>query len=519
MKKKIIYLIICFIIIVILSIITIIKTNKESESYIIDLTNLTYNDSKIKVYTQDDFDTFYSNYQNKKLEDVYITEFIFDGVSMYRSYDLDDFVGEGNNYEPEVLKITALNINKTGDIEITGSLKGMILVNTNGIKKDINLLLDNVYIEADKKAPAIYVYNKDINYTNHKVTIKTLSNTSNYISGGKLKKISLMPGDELSSYMDKYSNKYSNYTNYYGIYKSSEIDNILFAKVKADDEDLKDGDPYYFYKAAGAISSDIDLYFEGTGYLNVASKKDEGIETKGNLTFSGGVGTYDIRSLDDGLNTTTASGRNDLTIDVERLTAIVLDDAKEGDAIDSNGTLTINGGTIIALAKPGSDAGLDSSKGTYINGGTVLATGDMADEVSSSSKQKFIYLSFNNAIEKDTLIALVSDSLEFAYKTPRNYTKLIYSSSKIENKEYSLYSGGTIDGKSSDGLYLEGTYTKGILLGYTNNQIGMGMQPIDQPRMDFGGRPNNDVSNSLQSSFEVTGISNIFNGITTYKER
>ena len=38
-------------------------------------------------------------------------------------------------------------------------------------------------------------------------------------------------------------------------YANEEVNNILFAKVEADSEDLNDGDPYYFYKASGAISS------------------------------------------------------------------------------------------------------------------------------------------------------------------------------------------------------------------------------------------------------------------------
>ena len=74
----------------------------------------------------------------------------------------------------------------------------MIGVNTNNITKDINIILNGVSIDTDsKKVPAIYVYNKDKNYTNFKVTIKTVSGTKNYIEGGKLKKVSLIGSDEL----------------------------------------------------------------------------------------------------------------------------------------------------------------------------------------------------------------------------------------------------------------------------------------------------------------------------------
>ena len=182
------------------------------------------------------------------------------------------------------------------------------------------------------------------------------------------------------------------------------------------------------------------MYFDGEGYLKVTAK-DEGIETKGNLTFSGGTGDYEIYSQDDGLNTTTANSngttvRNDLTIDVNSLLAYVDPDADEGDAIDSNGKLTINGGTIYVFAHPTSaDAGLDSVNGTYINGGTVIAIGNMVDPISEDSKQDFIYASFNK-IEANTLIVIKNqnDKIITAFKTDRNIGNLLYSSKDLKYK-------------------------------------------------------------------------------------
>lgn len=482
--------------------------NMSSKSISVNLADLTYasgnNESNLKVYTQDDFDSFLSDYESDNLPDIYVTEFLFDGVGMYKTYDLDDFIDEGNDILVEALSITVFNVNTTGDVEFSGDVVGgMIAVNTNGIDDDINIILNGVNIDTDsKKAPAIFVYNKDISYTDHKVTIKASEGTKNYVEGGKLKKVSLIDSDLLNTYSNKYSGEasswYSEYTNYYGVYTKDEISNILFATVQADSEDLADGDPYYFYKASGAISSDIDLYFEGGGYLEVTSKNKEGIETKGNLTFSGGIGDYVINSLDDCLNTTTKSSvsgsRNDLVIDVNSLTAIVSMDADEGDAIDSNGSLTINGGTIIALARPGQDAGLDSETGTIINGGTVIATGDMYDQISSDSTQKFMVLSFNGSISENTLVTLLDDSnnVIFAYKTDRSYTNLIYSSTKLVDGSYSLYKDGTIVGNSVNGFYNDAdSYTEGVKLGYSS--IGsQGAMNGGRP----GSMPNNGISDN-----------------------
>ena len=495
---------------IILLLVSIVKLPLSKATETIDtevnLSKLTYTvngaEKEITKYSQDDFEKFLEDYTSGSLPEIYVTEFLFDGASMVKTYDLDDFIEDGNDAKVKTLGITAININRTGNISLSGEIKcGMIAVDTNGRTGEINLILNGVKIDTDsKKTPAILVYNKDITYTGCKVTIKTASGTKNYIEGGKFKKVSLVGSDELSNYSSKYSGDsktwYETYTKYYGVYTSEQIENILFAKVQADNEDLADGDPYYFYKAAGAISSDIDLYFEGTGYLEVKSKNKEGIETKGNLTFSGGTGDYAIYAEDDCLNTTTTSSsnksaRNTLTIDVNSLVAIVDagEDADEGDSIDSNGKLIINGGTIIAIAHPGQDAGLDSETGTYINGGTVLATGDMFDGVSDESKQNFIVFSFKTAQTADTLITLLNENNEavMAYKTDRSYTNLVYSSSDFKEGTYYLYKNGEIEGTQTNGYYTDITkYTKGTHQGYSMTGTQGGMP---------GGKQNNGMSN------------------------
>ena len=459
--------------------------------------------STVKKYTINDYESFINDYEKGNLPEIYVTEFLFDGVSTYKTYDLDDFIEGGNDITVEPLKITVFNVNTTGNISFVGEIKGgMIAVNTNDISDDINIILNGVKIDTDsKKAPAIYVYNKDITYTKHKVTIVPADGTKNYIEGGKLKKVSLIGSDELNNYSNYYSgeikNYFEEYSNYYGIYTKNDINKILFAKVTADREDLQDGDPYYYYKASGAISSDIDLYFEGKGYLEVTSKNKEGIETKGNLTFAGGTGDYSITSQDDCLNTTTdksenSNARNTLTIDVNSLKAIVSLEADEGDAIDSNGELIINGGTIIALARPGQDAGIDSETGTYINGGTVLATGNMYDEVKSSSKQNFVVLSFGSNVDEGTLITLLNEKGNniFGYETDRKFTYLIYSSPSLVDGTYNLYSGGIISGTNDNGLYTTITnYNKGVQLGYTSKGNNMGGQGRGMQQFNEGERP------------------------------
>ena len=53
---------------------------------------------------------------NDNLDDVYITNFLFDGVSSVKSPDLDDFI-ENNSNDTKIknLDIKALNINNIGN--------------------------------------------------------------------------------------------------------------------------------------------------------------------------------------------------------------------------------------------------------------------------------------------------------------------------------------------------------------------------------------------------------------------
>ena len=466
--------------------------------YKINLEDLTVTVDKkidhIEIYEKDEFDEFYEDYQNNNLPNVYITKFLFDGVSMYKAYDLDDFIEKGDSYEPSVLEITNLNIHNIGKYELSGTIKdAMVSVNTNDLSGKVTLLLNNASIDTNsKKVPVIYVYNRNINYTKARVYINTIQGTKNYLSGGKFKKTSLIPSEDYYNYSSKYQNSdnYLTYRNYYSVYMEEEINHILFAKVEASSEDLQDGDPYYFYKGAGAISSDIDLYFDGEGYLEVSSKSKEGIETKGNLFLLGGKGDYVVNANDDCLNTTTKSSekdaRNTIYINVNSLYAKVSNDASEGDAIDSNGEIYIDGGKIIAIAKSGSDSGIDSEKGTYINGGEIIATGDMYDNVLEDSKQKVMVLSFTEKKEiGDTIVLENDDKPLMAYKTDCSFQILLYSSPKLDNKTYYLYQTTNINGQDENGLYLEiNSYSKDYQLGYTNQMINMFDMPNQDMRMD-----------------------------------
>ncbi|MBQ7040993.1 carbohydrate-binding domain-containing protein [Candidatus Saccharibacteria bacterium] len=426
-----------------------LSAKATSCDYSLNLSDSTYTTSSNSVaaaITQyEDYTTFLNAYSGNTLPAVYLTNFLYDGVGRYTAYDLDDAIAAGNDdYSPTPLTIQVLNINTTGNICLTGEFTGMLALNTNDLSADVNLALNGVNINTDnKKVPAIYIYNRDITYSAHQVFITTAANTTNTIEGGKFKKVSLMDKDNLSG-------GYATYSSYYGVYTAAEVAQILFAKVAASQEDLADGDPTYFYKGAGAISSDIDLTFTGEGSLTVTSKNKEGIETKGNLTFSGGTGDYTVYAQDDALNTTTANSvagaHNTLTIDVKSLKAVVVAAADEGDAIDSNGQLIINGGAIEALAHPTTpDAGLDAETGILINGGTVISLGNMSDQISQNSTQPSIMANLTGSSGTTVTIKDANNNAIVEYTPDRNYTVFVYSSpSLVSGNTYSIYLNDTL---------------------------------------------------------------------------
>ena len=150
----------------------------------------------------------------------------------------------------------------------------------------------------------------------------------------------------------------------------------------------KDGEKK-LWKQDGAIYSYMSMNVFGPGSL-LLNAANEGLDTELHLTVNGGDIT--ILSQNDGINT------NEDNVSVTTVNGgslhIVAGLGKEGDGIDSNGYLVINGGTVVSAAKPIADSGLDSDKGSFIHGGTVIAFGAAMDWAESDSNQVTMNLQF-----------------------------------------------------------------------------------------------------------------------------
>ena len=252
-------------------------------------------------------------------------------------------------------------------------------------------------------------------------------------------------------------------------FTGANVYRMLKAKYKNDDDTSavpvqkkarKTDAAFYSY-----VSMNIDGEAEGSGVLNVTSTTFEGLDTELHLTVNGG--NINVFSLDDGINV-NEDGVSVMTMNGGTL-HILAGLGSEGDGIDSNGFLVVNGGTLISAASPYSDSGMDSDCGTYVNGGTVLALGSAMDwaesDGSEAEGQAAVNLRFSGQQSADEAIIVADESgkVVFAYdpdkdevagSNARFYQGAILSAPGIVvGGTYQIYVGGDVTGEETAGVY------------------------------------------------------------------
>src|SRR5690606_30845969 len=120
-----------------------------------------------------------------------------------------------------------------------------------------------------------------------------------------------------------------------------------------------------------AIYAEAPLRITGPGALTVDAVY-EGISSTTEIVISSGE--IVVRAGEDGLNV-SEEGISSILV----TTGYLFIESETGDGIDSNGSLEITGGTVIAYtALASGESGLDADGGIFINGGTVVATATRA---------------------------------------------------------------------------------------------------------------------------------------------
>ncbi len=371
--------------------------------------------------------------------------------------DGHDFTyGEGEESEmhskEEADQHTVIHITQPGDYVLSGALSaGQIAVDLGKDAKEnpnavVSLYLNGVDI-VNTVAPAIIFYN--VYEPFHEVEAETATKDVDTSAAGA--NVFIVDGTEnivTGSHVAR-------------IYKPDSVVLSEDGTEVIDEKKLHKYDGAFYSKMTMNINGDE----ENTGVLNIIAD-NEGLDSEMHLTINGGV--ININSGNDGINT-NEDGVSVMTMNGGILNIMVTGSTGEGDGIDSNGWLVINGGAVFAQACGFSgDSGIDSDMGIHINGGIVAASGNMLDRI-AGNQQNYAVLSFEKALGEGTYsLKNNNNEVVISAELTNDFTNLIVSSPALSEGDYTLWYNDT---------QLLGLAGEGDMMG--------GMSP------NFGEMPNN----------------------------
>ena len=418
--------------------------------------------------------------------------------------------GEGTGQDAHTPEEAAahqvVHITQSGTYSLSGTLSlGQIAVDLGeGAKKDpsavVTLVLNGVDITC-QVAPAVIFYNvyecgsddadtatKDVDTSAAGANVIIADGTVNNVRGSYVARI-------------------------------YEPDSVV---LSADGTEVEDADKLHKYDAAfySKRSMNVSGGEKGTGILGIQAE-NEGLDSELHLTINGGI--ISITSGNDGINT-NEDGVSVTTVNGGKLSILVTGETGEGDGIDSNGWLVINGGTVIAAACATSgDAGIDSDMGIHINGGTVVATGHMLDRIEEGGQNYAVFQFAGRQTGSETIRLKGEKGNALLEEMPVNgYSILVYSSPELQPGSYTLWSDETQLAGSSGGMMGGMTFPGGMQRPEEGEMPGEGMTPPDGQQMPdegqmpggFGGGMPEEME--LQPEFVIRDGGNQFIGVSRY---
>lgn len=258
------------------------------------------------------------------------------------------------------------------------------------------------------------------------------------------------------------------------------------------------------------IKGDVSVVING-GNINISSS-DDALHSAGNVTINDG--TVKLASADQGINGATSVTMNkcklsitqaregiespNITMNDGDVSIISSDDAfnaskgnggenndgsllninggyiyispSTGDGLDSNGSISITGGTIIDHGpKSNPELAIDYNGTCNITSGFLIASGvanNMTQGASTTSTQYSLKLIFTSTITASTLFHIqdIAGNDMVTFKPVNGYSSMVFSSSLLKNgSTYSIYTGGSSTGTFKNGLYQGGSYSSGTL--------------------------------------------------------
>ncbi|MBQ6808511.1 MAG: carbohydrate-binding domain-containing protein [Firmicutes bacterium] len=412
------------------------------------------------------------------------------GAAVYTANDIvfylagQDFTyGEGTeadaHEQSEADAHTVLHISQPGSYSLSGQLsQGQIAIDLGEEAEDdpeavVTLILDGLDISCSV-APGIIFYNvyecgskdaesatKDVDTSAAGANVIIADGSSNSVNGSYVARI------------------YESYT------LNEEGTEVI------DSKKLHKYDAAFYSKQSMNISGGE----AGTGTLNI-NAENEGLDSELHLTINGG--NINIVSGNDGINT-NEDGVSVTSINGGLLNIVVDGSTGEGDGIDSNGWLLINGGTVLASACDKSqDSGIDADMGIYISGGTVAASGNMMDRI-SGGEQSYASFSFNGQQSGGLAYSLkdAADEAVLEFSPANSFSCLVLSSPALKEGAYSLWQGEQqYQGSTSQGGMGGFPGGRGPVMGgemqIPEGELPEGFDPSQMPQpedMDFSEMP------------------------------
>lgn len=212
--------------------------------------------------------------------------------------------------------------------------------------------------------------------------------------------------------------------------------------LNADKTEVEDADKLHKYDAAfySKRTMNVSGGVKGDGILNIKAE-NEGLDSELHLTINGGV--INIISGNDGINT-NEDNISVTTINGGKVNIMCNGKTGEGDGIDSNGWLVINGGSVIAQACATSgDAGIDSDKGIYIKGGNVIASGNMLDKIAGGEQTYAVFSFATRQVGDSTYTLKNKEGKVIGEYAPTNDFAYLLVAGDLVAGEYTFWQGDT----------------------------------------------------------------------------
>ena len=232
--------------------------------------------------------------------------------------------------------------------------------------------------------------------------------------------------------------------------------------------------------ADDAIHSEVSITVNN-GDLTI-SKSYESIEAPA-IVINGG--NISFVASNDGFNASKGNGgEQDDGCTLAINGGYIVANVSNGDGMDSNGSATMTGGTMI-IHGPSSapEVAMDINGSFNVSGGFIIAagpnSGNMIEGPSTTSAQYSVLISgqitggqpgqqggSTTIFSSSSLVNIqdASGNSLVTFKPARNAYYIVFSASALTTgTTYNLYTGGTSTGTYKDGLYVGGSYSGGTL--------------------------------------------------------